>query len=189
MAGYDLHYTNTNVGSVSVAAGSPVTLEWACQNTYNCSYSHTSCGTTIGGTCGFGSTTSFNTTYTFFSSVSANFPTGGNMAGSTVVYPTTTTTYTLSCGASGSPVLLYGPVPSDNLSITVNVVSCGPAIGTAPGNTNGWVLPHGATRQFSAGGYSKCLTNNGSNDLFIPGKFQAELDSFFSHPPSGVTIK
>jgi hypothetical protein len=172
---------NTSVGSVSAAAGSPVTLDWACQDIRYCTYTKQHCGTTFGG-CNFGSTDGGTIKATYYSSASGtNFSTGGAMGGSTIVYPTKTTTYTLYCYASNLP---------NSLSITVNVTAaCGPSLGTAPGNSNGWVLPKGTTRQFNAGGYNKCLTNNGSYDLFIPGKTQAELNTFFSHPPSGVTIK
>lgn len=110
------------------------------------------------------------------------------MSSAMTVYPATTTTYTLSC-PNGSTSGWHA-VTGTSLSLTVYVTpACGPAIGAAPGNSNGWVLPKGTTRQFNAGGYNKCLTNNGSYDLFIPGKTQVEINTFFSHPPSGVTIK
>jgi hypothetical protein len=185
--------------AVSVPAGTAVTIDWACQPSMSAIQSgSTCCGHNWLGQCNRYCGTYYTINYSplFSAATGSNFSTSGYMMGSTTVYPTTTTTYTLYCsgGTMSQPggTILGNPasIPPSVLTLTVNATpACGPAISAATGNSNGWVLPKGTTRQFNAGGYNKCLTNNGSYDLFIPGKTQVEINTFFSHPPSGVTIK
>jgi hypothetical protein len=180
--------------AVSVNPGTAVTIEWACMNKLN-NIAGGECSM-LG--CNMGHSDTGVTSYTFFTASGGNnFPTNGAFVGSTTVYPQQTTTYTLRC--VGGPANVYANgyvlasyetnVPDAYLTVTVNIASCGPAIGAAPGNSSGWVLPARATRQFNAGGYRKCLTNNGSYDLFIPGHSQGEIDAFMTHHPGSVSVQ
>jgi hypothetical protein len=192
--GTKMNYGNMIPGSVStygstlsVPAGTAVRVDWACFNSTACQYGSFCSSHNLWGNCNGATGTLYGTFYK--SSSGGNFSTGGALYGATTVYPTITTTYALSCGGTPGGIG-WTAVQGTSLSLTVYVTpACGPAIEAAPGNGSGWILYNGVTRQFNGGGYSKCLTNNSGYSVFIPGRTQAEITSFFAHPPAGVTIK
>jgi hypothetical protein len=124
------HYSQTQNGSIpTVSAGTPVVIEWACQD-------YTARAWSVGGSCrsydAFGNCTSWTsgsggTAYFNYygGSASSNFNGGGGYVSSVVVTPTVSTTYSVQCLASGIPAgsgnAIVPATPA--MSFTVNVAA------------------------------------------------------------------
>ncbi len=121
-------YTSPNGSIPTLAAGTSVTLEWACQNFQSQSYNYpgTCNNFDIFGNC-IGNFPNTSGTYTYYDygSVLVNGVSTTTMVGGLRLYPSHTTTYTVSCVSAGwSPSPMFGvpPMPTTpDMSFTVNV--------------------------------------------------------------------
>lgn len=125
--GYPFAYSTQTYGSqVAVPPGTPVTLEWSCQNTQAnaVTYVWSDCDL---GWCD-GENTHLSQTYLLANrSTGTNFSTGNGLTGTVTVSPTQNTTYTLSCGG-----YRYQPIDAD-VNSTCNGSSCNVPTGYASG--------------------------------------------------------
>jgi hypothetical protein len=148
-------------GSIpTVPAGTPLTIEWACQDfqALNYSYAGSSCNNydAFGNCIGYFLTggSGVSTYHDYAGAIGTNFNAGAGNAplGSATVVPTQTTTYSVYCKSAGISIQagnIYDIIPdSRTMSFTINVTAPPPTV-TITGNgtnpTNNAIVGHPVT--------------------------------------------